>query len=397
LPTPLAKPDLSAWNGTKPDFAAWNGTNPCAAWPKWRPAPDVQETWDLKGRVAVVTGASSGIGAAIGAALLAEGVHVIGTSRTPGTATAPFDLLPLELSDPASVVAFGAAVAAHPAVVARGGLDILVNNAGRAVLGPVGPPSSITDYPAWMAGVWEGLQTNYLGAVRVTNTLWPLLQARAKVEDAGGVKAKAATLKKKVEVDKHYARVVFTASPMAWSSSAATPDLWGYAASQRALLIYANMLRAAVTSTPISSPPSAASKVKLSVLAPMATATRLVEGARPIFLDPTAAATDPAFLADIRVATAAGLDPAFVASAYVQVLKEDKPVRIRKKEQEREREREGRAEQSSSEHISHTSITHRLRMRPSGRPAGRCPPTSRWCRAAPPIGARPRSPPSRRC
>ena len=250
-----------------------------------------------------------------------------------------------------------------------------------------------------MAGVWEGLQTNYLGAVRVTNTLWPLLQARAKVEDAGGVKAKAATLKKKVEVDKHYARVVFTASPMAWSSSAATPDLWGYAASQRALLIYANMLRAAVTSTPISSPPSAASKVKLSVLAPMATATRLVEGARPIFLDPTAAATDPAFasfLANIRVATAAGLDPVFVASAYVQVLKEDKPVRIRKKNR-RERERE-RAEQSSPpQHISHTSITHRLRMRPSGRPAGRCPPTSRWCRAAPPIGARPRSPPSRRC
>ena len=334
-----------------------------------------------------MTGASSGIGAAVAAALVEAGATVIGTSRNPAGAThAPgFDLLPLELASPASVDAFSAAVADHPAVVARGGLDILVNNAGRAVLGTVGPPNTIADYPAWIAGVWRGLQTDYLGTIRVTNGLWPLLQARAKVEDGGGGGLMDAL--KKEKKDNHYARVVFTVSPLAWSNSAASPFLWAYSSAQRALLTYANNLRAAVTSTPFTSPPSAASKVKLSVLAPMATATRLVEGARPIFLDPAAGAGDPAFaafLADLRAATAAGLDPAWVARAYLQVLREDEPVREGEREGERAGKRGAWSEREGLFPLAHPlSLTHTLAHAQRaqianaaiGAPTGTLPPT----------------------
>jgi NAD(P)-dependent dehydrogenase (short-subunit alcohol dehydrogenase family) len=81
------------------------------------------------GHVAVVTGASKGIGLAIVRTLLAEGARVVAASRTPLPAL-DGELLhvPIDLMDPA----------APAEVIARaaetfGGLDILVNNLG-------GPP-----------------------------------------------------------------------------------------------------------------------------------------------------------------------------------------------------------------------------------------------------------------
>ena len=288
-----------------PPIQYWqsNATNPCAAHPKWRPDSAVREKYDLTGRVVVVTGASSGIGRAVAAALEAEGATVLGTSRTPA-----HPLLRLDMADPASVASFAASVAAHPAVVARGGIDALVNNAGRTVLGSPGPPPSILNYTSWVDGLRAGIQTNYVGTVRVTNALWPLLESRSKHGGDG------------------YARVVTTVSPLAWATGGGfEPYLFGYTASQRALLGYCNNLRAAATTV--------GSKVALSTLAPMATATALATGRRPIFLQPTTlggdAAGDPAFQAFIdayRAALTDGADPATIAAAYVQILKEDKPV-----------------------------------------------------------------------
>jgi 3-oxoacyl-[acyl-carrier protein] reductase len=89
----------------------------------------------LDGRVAIVTGASSGIGRAIALALAAEGCDVVLTARTKDALEAVIDELPPRSSgrivvgdvrDPATVDRLLAA--AHE----FGRLDILVNNAGRA-------------------------------------------------------------------------------------------------------------------------------------------------------------------------------------------------------------------------------------------------------------------------
>src|SRR5688500_9034175 len=87
---------------------------------------------NLTGRVAVVSGASKGIGLAIVGTLLDEGVRVVATSRrtTPELDALDGDLLhvPADFMDPSAP----AEVIAR-AVEEFGGLDILVNNAG-------GPP-----------------------------------------------------------------------------------------------------------------------------------------------------------------------------------------------------------------------------------------------------------------
>ena len=91
----------------------------------------------LSGRVAVVTGASKGIGLAVTRSLLAEGAKVVAVSRksTPdldGLAGPNLLHVSADLMDPQAP---GQVVAR--AVEHFGGLDILVNNAG-------GPPPGIS-------------------------------------------------------------------------------------------------------------------------------------------------------------------------------------------------------------------------------------------------------------
>jgi len=83
--------------------------------------------YELGGKAAVVTGASSGFGRAIAKALAGEGVRVAGGARRVDrleTAVA----LELDVTDEASCERFVAA-----AVEGLGGFDILVNNAGLAL------------------------------------------------------------------------------------------------------------------------------------------------------------------------------------------------------------------------------------------------------------------------
>lgn len=91
----------------------------------------------LTGRVALVTGASKGIGLAIVRTLLDEGARVAAVSRKSGAdldALAGPNLLhvPADLTDPAAP-----AEAVRRTVETFGGLDVLVNNAG-------GPPPGAT-------------------------------------------------------------------------------------------------------------------------------------------------------------------------------------------------------------------------------------------------------------
>jgi len=98
--------------------------------------------FDLQGKVAVVTGAGSGIGAAIARVFAARGAHVAVVDReeaaarqVAGEITAARGAASAhrcDVSQPAEVEALVAALAAaHPR------LDILVNNAGIAHIGTV--------------------------------------------------------------------------------------------------------------------------------------------------------------------------------------------------------------------------------------------------------------------
>lgn len=134
---------------------------------------------DLTGRVAVITGASRGIGAAVARRFAAAGAHVVLVARTTGALEALDDeirnaggratLIPLNLLDFDKVDTLG------PALAERfGRCDILVANAG--MLGTLGPLPH-TDAKEWDRVIGLNLSANF----RLVRTLDPLLRA----SDAG--------------------------------------------------------------------------------------------------------------------------------------------------------------------------------------------------------------------
>ncbi len=133
----------------------------------------------LAGRVALVTGASRGIGAAVAKAFAAEGAHVILLARTVGgleevddaiqAAGGTATLLPLDLTKPEQIAAIGPTVAER---FKR--LDILVANA--AILGSLSPVA-LSD-----PKIWESvMKVNVLANYHLIRTLDPLLRG----SDAG--------------------------------------------------------------------------------------------------------------------------------------------------------------------------------------------------------------------
>jgi NADP-dependent 3-hydroxy acid dehydrogenase YdfG len=115
-------------------------------------------------RVAVITGASAGIGEATARTLAAQGFHVVAVARRADRINA----LAAEIGGTAIVadVTDGAAVDALAGRLSR--VDMLVNNAGGAKgLEPVADAD--LEHWRWM---WE---TNVLGTLRVTRALLPKL------------------------------------------------------------------------------------------------------------------------------------------------------------------------------------------------------------------------------
>lgn len=131
----------------------------------------------LSGRVALVTGASRGIGRAVAIALAREGAHIVAVARTKagleelddeiGGAT----LVPMDLTDYAAIDRLGAALYER-----HGRLDVLIGNAG--ILGNLSPIGHI-DPKVWDQVIAVNLTANW----RLLRSMDPLLRQ----SDAGRV------------------------------------------------------------------------------------------------------------------------------------------------------------------------------------------------------------------
>ncbi|KND38346.1 oxidoreductase [Streptomyces acidiscabies] len=124
---------------------------------------------DTKRPVALVTGASSGIGEATALALVQAGFEVIGTSRNTAK-VAPRDgvtFLDLDVSSDDSV-----ATLVRQVVDRFGRIDVLVNNAGIGSSGAT-EESSLAQHR-------HVLDVNVLGVVRMTKAVLPHMRAQGR-------------------------------------------------------------------------------------------------------------------------------------------------------------------------------------------------------------------------
>jgi NADP-dependent 3-hydroxy acid dehydrogenase YdfG len=148
---------------------------------------------DLSGRVAAVTGATSGIGEATALALAQAGAAVALSGRRADRLEALADrivhdggraqALPADVSDELQAYAF-----VNGAADFLGGLDILVNNAGVMLLGPV----EGADLDEWR----RMIDVNLLGVLYCTHAALPLLRERGRgdIVNVSSVAGRRATL-----------------------------------------------------------------------------------------------------------------------------------------------------------------------------------------------------------
>jgi 3-hydroxy acid dehydrogenase / malonic semialdehyde reductase len=137
----------------------------------------------LDGKRAIVTGASSGIGAATARALATEGASVAaGARRIDRIAELGDDVIALDLdvTDPESSASFVAS-----AVHRLGGLDILVNNAGLALGRDLFDASTEADETIV-------LETNVHGLIRMTRLCLPHLADDGYVVNIGSIAGRQA-------------------------------------------------------------------------------------------------------------------------------------------------------------------------------------------------------------
>ncbi|MGE0212221.1 MAG: SDR family NAD(P)-dependent oxidoreductase [Parvibaculaceae bacterium] len=196
----------------------------------------------LAGRIAVVTGASRGIGFAIAKTLAREGAHVVALARTVGGLEELDDeikasggsatLVPADLKDHAAIDRLGAAIFER-----WKRLDILVANAG--ILG------RLTPLPHLDPKVWDSVMAvNVTANWRLIRSLDPLLRQ----SDAG--------------------RAVFLTS----GAAAKNPAYWGvYSVSKAALESLAKTYAAETAKSP----------VRVNLLNPGGTRTRMRAEAMP--------------------------------------------------------------------------------------------------------------------
>jgi NAD(P)-dependent dehydrogenase (short-subunit alcohol dehydrogenase family) len=200
-------------------------------------------TLPFSGKIAVVTGASRGIGRACALALAKQGCHIIATARTKGgleelddeikALGASATLVPMDITDYAGIDRLGAAIFERWKK-----LDILVGNA--AVLGKLTPVAHL-DQKVWD----EVMAVNVTANFRLLRSLDPLLRMAP------------------------HGRAVFVTSGVAHS----TPAYWGgYSISKAALEAMVKTYAAETLNT---------TNIKANLFSPGATRTKMRATAMP--------------------------------------------------------------------------------------------------------------------
>jgi 3-hydroxy acid dehydrogenase / malonic semialdehyde reductase len=134
----------------------------------------------LEGTTAVVTGASSGIGAATALVLAREGVRVVGGARRSDRIEPPVIAHELDVTDPASCERF-----VEAAVGELSAIDILVNAAGLALGRDPFDDSTEADERTV-------LETNVNGLIRMTRLCLPHLRDGGHIVNLGSVAGRQA-------------------------------------------------------------------------------------------------------------------------------------------------------------------------------------------------------------
>jgi 3-hydroxy acid dehydrogenase / malonic semialdehyde reductase len=147
----------------------------------------------LEGKSAVVTGASSGIGAATAQALAAAGARVVGGARRVDRIAAPVTALELDVTDPESCARF--VTAANEEL---SGIDILVNGAGLALGRDSFDQSSEEDERLV-------LETNVNGLIRMTRLCLPHVRDGGHIVNIGSVAGRQAYEKGSLYVTSKFA------------------------------------------------------------------------------------------------------------------------------------------------------------------------------------------------
>jgi NAD(P)-dependent dehydrogenase (short-subunit alcohol dehydrogenase family) len=132
----------------------------------------------IEGSVALVTGASSGIGEATAKRLATAGYKVYGTSRRGAqSGQRSFAMLPLDVTRDESVEA-----AVKELIRQEGRIDLLVNNAGFGVA-PAGAEESSIDQAKAI------FETNFFGLIRMTRAVVPHMrrQGNGRIINIGSV------------------------------------------------------------------------------------------------------------------------------------------------------------------------------------------------------------------
>ncbi len=119
-----------------------------------------------RSQIALVTGASSGIGKATAHTLAQAGYRVYGTSRRGGANGASFQMLALDVTSDASVDQ-----AVQQLMEREGRIDLLVNNAGFGVSPAAAEESSLDQARAIF-------DTNFFGIVRMTRAVVPHMRSQ---------------------------------------------------------------------------------------------------------------------------------------------------------------------------------------------------------------------------
>jgi 3-hydroxy acid dehydrogenase / malonic semialdehyde reductase len=152
----------------------------------------------LEGKSAVVTGASSGIGAATALALAREGARVVGGARRVERIEPPVTPLELDVTDPDSCERFLKAAGEE-----LSGVDVLVNAAGLALGRDLFDESTEEDERTV-------LETNVNGLIRMTRLFLPHIRDGGHIINIGSIAGRQAYEKAAVYVASKFAVRGFT-------------------------------------------------------------------------------------------------------------------------------------------------------------------------------------------